>query len=1044
MQNYNETFLDALAMLNPAQQQAVEHIEGPMLVIAGPGTGKTHILAARIGRILQLSDAQPQNILCLTFTEAGVQAMRKRLLQFIGPDAHRVHIHTFHSFCNSVIQNNLERFGRHDLEPMSDLERVEIIRRLIDELPLSHPLKLGRADVYYYEKHLHDLFSRMKAEDWSPAYVTAQIQAYLHDLPLRREYIYQVSRGSFKKGDPKQSKIDDETEKMTRLQAAADLLPRYRLLMQQARRYDYDDMILWVLRAFEEHEALLRNYQEQYLYFLVDEYQDTNGAQNEVIRQLVHYWDQPNLFIVGDDDQSVYEFQGARLKNLTDFYDSYREHLALVLLRENYRSAQGILDAAAALIAHNERRIVNRLQALGIDKTLTAGHPTYSQLAVQPQIRCYPNRLHEETDIVAQLARWQAAGIPPGEMAVIFAKHRQAQNLMRLLDKMGMAYQTKRRVNILDLPVVRNLRSLLEYLHSEFVQPHSGEQLLFQILHFDFLGLQPDELARLSVYQSRQAYATRLPWREMLAKAETLPELALESPAPFADLARLISQWLTDITALSLLAFVEKVINRSGLMAQAIRRADRVWQLQVLRTFMDFVQAESDRRPRLTLERLLATFQNMDANALAIELYKSVDDAVGVQLVTAHSAKGLEFQKVIIMDCAKEGWEPQQRGSNNRFPLPDTLTLSGEEDALEARRRLFYVAMTRAQDELWMTYSEADYREKPLEKAIFLDEILDRTALRISRHSLPVADLAAMQQISLAESETPTISLPAPAVIDRLLEGFTLNVSAMNRFLRCPLSFYYENVLKTPVVHSEAAAYGAAMHNALERLFEKMLLHKDRAFMSEAALIALFEYEMERQRGHFSGAAWANRLAAGRLHLAQYYQQHCATWHKQVRIEYSVRQVEVAGVPVTGKIDRVELYEQGKVVIVDYKTGRHDEAKMRPPTPAQPHGGTYWRQLIFYKLLYEGQEKSLNHQVTEGVVSYLEPDRRGQWMEKRLRYQPDEVATVRQLIRQVYDRILAHEFYEGCGEKYCAWCNFVRGQHAVDSFSDAEIEGLDD
>jgi len=161
LKQYNETFRKELARLNPAQRKAVEEIEGPVLVIAGPGTGKTHILTARIGRILLETDAQPHNILCLTFTDAGVHAMRERLLEFIGPEAHRVHIYTFHSFCNNIIQENLELFGRNDLEPLGDLERVEMMRRILEDLDLNHPLKQGRADIYFYEEHLYNLFQMM-------------------------------------------------------------------------------------------------------------------------------------------------------------------------------------------------------------------------------------------------------------------------------------------------------------------------------------------------------------------------------------------------------------------------------------------------------------------------------------------------------------------------------------------------------------------------------------------------------------------------------------------------------------------------------------------------------------------------------------------------------------------------------------------------------------------------------------------------------------------------------------------------------------------
>ncbi len=330
---YAASFQQIIAQLNDAQRRAVQQTEGPVLAIAGPGTGKTHMLTARIGQILLHSDAQALNILCLTFTDAAVNAMRQRLLSFIGPEAHRVHIYTFHSFCNKVIQENLEAFGRHDLEPLSDLERIAILRAIIDGLDVEHPLRLGRRDPYYYERHLTSLFQLMKGERWSVEYLEAHIEDFIQSLPERPEYRYQRSAGAFKKGDLKEAKYQKTHRRMERLRHAVYLFKDYEDALEQQQRYDYDDMVLWVVEAFEENEQLLRTYQEQYLYFLVDEFQDTNGSQSAIVDQLVAYWgDNPNLFIVGDDDQSIYEFQGARMKNMTDFYDQYRKNVLLIVL----------------------------------------------------------------------------------------------------------------------------------------------------------------------------------------------------------------------------------------------------------------------------------------------------------------------------------------------------------------------------------------------------------------------------------------------------------------------------------------------------------------------------------------------------------------------------------------------------------------------------------------------------------------------------------------------------------------------------------------
>src|ERR1700704_661451 len=215
-------FSDEYQKLNDQQRKAVDTIEGPVMVIAGPGTGKTQILASRIGKILLETDAAPQNILCLTYTDAGVVAMRKRLLQFIGPDAYKVGIYTFHAFCNDVIQENLSLFEKTSLDPISDLEKIELFKQLIDSFPKTHPLKRYRGDVYFEINNLQSLFSIMKREGWAPAFINRKIDEYIAVLPKREDYIYKRKYKEFNAGDLKKDKIEEEKERMERLRAAVN------------------------------------------------------------------------------------------------------------------------------------------------------------------------------------------------------------------------------------------------------------------------------------------------------------------------------------------------------------------------------------------------------------------------------------------------------------------------------------------------------------------------------------------------------------------------------------------------------------------------------------------------------------------------------------------------------------------------------------------------------------------------------------------------------------------------------------------------------
>ncbi|MFZ1453262.1 MAG: UvrD-helicase domain-containing protein, partial [Ferruginibacter sp.] len=297
MRHYREIlqnkFAEEYKKLNNEQRLAVDTIEGPVMVIAGPGTGKTQILAARIGKILLDTDALPENILCLTYTDAGTIAMRRRLQQFIGADAYKVNIYTFHAFCNDVIQDNLNLFEKNSLDAISELESIELFKQLIDAFPKNNPLKRYRGDVYFEINNLRNLFSSMKREGWTSEFINERIDAYIHDLPNRDEYIAKRKVKEFNKGDIRTDKIEEEKEKMEKLRAAVHEFANFQNLMRKRNRYDFDDMINWVITVFEENKNILANYQEKFQYLLVDEYQDTSGTQNKLVQLLINYWDKP-------------------------------------------------------------------------------------------------------------------------------------------------------------------------------------------------------------------------------------------------------------------------------------------------------------------------------------------------------------------------------------------------------------------------------------------------------------------------------------------------------------------------------------------------------------------------------------------------------------------------------------------------------------------------------------------------------------------------------------------------------------------------------
>ncbi len=1032
--DYNQKFTEILAELNIRQREAVEHIDGPMLVVAGPGTGKTHILSARIGQILTLTDVYAHNILCLTYTEAGVHAMRERLLDFIGPEAHKVNIFTFHSFCNKIIQDNLNWFGKRDAEPISELEKVELIREIIDELPNDHPIKQLKGNPYVYERQLSSLFDNMKAENWSVSYLQTKIQLYIDSLPTREKYIYKRKGKNFVKGDIKQHKIDEETEKMEKLSAAVGLQPTFSKKMEYRKRYDFGDMIQWILVAFKQNNYLLRRYQEQFLYILVDEFQDTNGAQNQILKLLSDYWEQPNIFAVGDDDQSIYEFQGARVKNILDFHQEY-DDVKLVVLNENYRSSQRILNSASSLIASNKIRLVNKVEA--VDKNLLASRKAVSKSPVVPKIVAYPNYTHEITDIANQIEILKNKEISLNEIVVIYAKHRQAQPLIQLLESKKIAYHTKRKINILQQPIIQNIITILQYIQSEYERPYKGERLLFEMLYIDFFGLSMRDIAQLGALIAKQSLERKNPfWKDFLSNKKALAELELKNNEAINRMMNGLQKLILDYRNQPLTVIVERLINRTGVLHFVTTHEEKIWLMQVISTFLDFVENETLKQPTLKIKGLLNIIDRMNANKIQLGVQQTMFSKEGVQLVTAHSSKGLEFEYVFMLGCEADFWEPSAYRNRYQFRLPDTLTLthSATEDAEEAARRLFYVAMTRAKEHLHLSFSQFSKDGKALAKAVFVDELINYAGLKIEEKTLSNQAIFQAKLFQLQENIEPVTPTLSKDELDGLLEGFTLSATGLARYLNCPLSFYFENVLRAPSVSSVAAAYGSAVHYALQLAFQKMRTHPENQFPTVKIFLLDFEWELNRQRAYLSDKQFKDRLAFGRKTLLDYYNHYVDKWYKdEIRAELAIKNVEIDGVPINGIVDKIEFRRTFELEVVDYKTGKYRKDKINPPNKKNPNGGDYWRQAVFYKILLENYQNK-GWIVTGGAIEYIEPYKNEF---KQARFSPissEDVAIVKEQIKTVYNKIMDHQFSEGCGKPTCAWCNFVQHHHINDRY----------
>jgi DNA helicase II / ATP-dependent DNA helicase PcrA len=1022
--NQRDSFHTLYQNLNPEQKKAVDRIEGPVLVIAGPGTGKTQILGARIGKILLDTDTDPSNILCLTYTDAGAIAMRRRLLSFIGPDAYKVNIYTFHAFCNDIIQDNLSYFEKNKLDPISELEQIQMLRELVDSFPKNHALKRYRGDVYYEIKNLRSLFSTMKREGWTPAFIEEKINDYLADILTRDEYIYKRNGPGYKKGDPNNTKLDEQKERMEKLRAAIHEFDRFQFLMYSGDRYDYDDMINWVIRAFSENEQLLRRYQEKFLYILVDEFQDTSGTQNKLVNLLINFWDKPNIFVVGDDDQSIFRFQGANIYNIEEFANGYQKELLTIVLTNNYRSTQPILDISSQLIGKNQERLINKIE--GLSKDLIASRKDILQLEQPPVIREYQTEREEMIDIVSQIEVLLTNKVAPGKIAVIYKENRYGEELLPYFKIKNLPVYSKRSINLLEDPIIGQILLIIRYLAAEHEIPFSGDEMLFEILHAEWFRIPAIEIATLTAEVAQKQYSSeKTSLRKLLNdKANRLAKDLFSQPLdpPLAAAIRILESLISKVSNSTIQSLFESIFQESGLLQFAMRHVEKQRILQTLTSFFDFIKEETRRQPTLSLQQLVTHLDLMEDNNIDLPLVEVNGSADSVNLLTVHGSKGLEFKYSFFAGCNSHYWE-KKGGANKGFHFPDTL-LQSQANEYEELRRLFYVAITRAETHLYISYSRFRNNGKEAEPSVFIEEIKSGFDLPFEKPVPTEQALSDFQFLLLQGQQPPEMERIEMDFINRVLENFQMNVTALNNYLKCPLEFYFKNLIRIPSPKNENTEFGSSVHYSLEQLFRNMQDNNNQ-FADPSFFLASFNWYMDRHRESFTSEQFRRRKEYGLIILPAYYDKYIRSWNRIVSIERRINNVAIGGVPAKGMLDKLE-FDGKQVNIVDYKTGNPDNAlaKIKGPSDKLPLGGDYWRQAVFYKLLVDRGQR--DWQVISTEFDFIEPNNKKVYIKQKLFITPEDEAIVTGQITETWTKIQNHDFYTGCGKEDCHWCNFVR------------------
>jgi DNA helicase-2/ATP-dependent DNA helicase PcrA len=858
-----------LANLNAQQRRAVTHGEGPLLVVAGAGTGKTQVVTRRIAWLIATKRAKPSQILALTFTDKAAEEMQLRVDQLVPYGYTDTLVATFHAFGDRVIREHALELGLPS-EPrvLSRPETVIFLRERLFRLELDTYRPLG--DPTKFLAALAALFSRLKDEDIAPEEYSAHARA----LTAAAEAV----------GDaPDAAALRDEARRHAELAAAYG---RYQELLAEAGAIDFGDQVRLALTLLREHPAARRGLQERFRYVLVDEFQDVNRAQTQLVELIAE--PHRNVTVVGDDDQSIYRFRGAATGAIVDFLEHFRRARTIVL-RRNYRSRAPILDASYRLIRFNDP---DRLEiSRGLAKRMVPDRRGGGSAPVRQLT--FATGTDEADWVAAEIKRRIRGGAAPRDHAVLVRANADADAFLRSLNVAGVPWRFSGVSGLYSRPEVRLLLAFLRAL----ANPHSSVDV-FALAASEIYGVAGDDLAALT----NRARRTNRSLRETLQEVEGQPGLLRLRPDTRTSMARLVA----DLGRYAELGsrhpageVLYEFLTASGWLRRLAEAGTPAAEeaLGNVARFFEIVRSQSD---LLADDRAAFLAPHLDTLIEAGDDPATADldpDADAVAVVTIHKAKGLEWPIVFLVGLV-DGRFPA-RGRREQLRVPDALlrgTFPAGDAQVQEERRLFYVGMTRARDELLLSHA-LDYGGKRTRRVSpFVLEALDLPAgvAPATRRADPLERLGGF--------EAPAAAEPAPAS-GSSSEPLVLSFYQVDAYLACPLRYRYAHVVRVPTAPNHAIVYGSALHLAVSDFHKR---HARGVVMSEAELISAFEHAWSSE-GFVSREHEEARLEAGRTALRRFRRTQLepgAVIPAYVEREFAFT---LDGDRVRGRMDRVDV-----------------------------------------------------------------------------------------------------------------------------------------
>lgn len=1006
---------------NKEQQKAIDILDGSVMLLAGPGTGKTFTVIERIKHMLS-KGVEPEKILCLTFTDAAANEMKKRIEDELKVVSCGVQIFTYHGFCGSIIEKFSDDFEMpSNYKIISDPVSKALIKECIEEYPPVY-FRTDKNDSYYYINKLKNRINLIKQNrltkekyfenlrenpDWEP------------EIANWKQVIDDVEQGRNKRyKKPPYDKLEAAEKKVNQAKELWTFYDLYFEKMLENKYIDFNDMINIVLEKFESNPSFLHKIANRYEHILVDEYQDTNKSQNEIVFSLAHALETENVFVVGDDDQIIYRFQGAKLETIENYLKEFPK-TKIICLTENMRSTQKILDAARGIIAQDPLSLVNSHKFKDIDgkpinKDLIAKNQEVIEKDKPVRFYKYVDIMQEYTEIVEEIEQIINSDKCPKnkdtgekayyEIAILTRTNDEAQSFAEMLKLRNIPFELKEGKDIFTIPAVNVLYFYIQFL----IDPERFSYRIFELLVSPPFNVNPKDYQVLYKEISKE--------KTFIDVLRKIDKSTLQEPEKFEKFLETYDYLREYKTKENIKNTILEIGGKTGIFDYYMNsEINRTESIAGIKRFIDEAAGFSEIYKTFTLEEFYEYLKSIIQDDEKICTDKSPVPLNAVQLCTYHGAKGREFEYVYMPTLETRKWESSSKSMKSDIPLDkseykDEDTIKNEIKPSDLTK-LMYVAMTRAKHTLRMSYPEKI--EKSVKKPTkFIEKI--QGMLEKEPEPFEYDENNFWNQVNkLILKKGYDYKKDFGEFIDMQLNKIKYySATSINEYIACPRKYMYDYVLNLEVKdgNPNALSYGSAVHKACEEAMKYIQKHKNPP--DKDLFITWFKDELS-QCPMESNIQRQNFEKRGEDKLSEYYCQIVNTFSSQlVAQEYEVNYTFEDGTKYHGYIDRIDKNEDGTYSIYDYKTGNNKNSKIKLEGEHQD----YYYQMAWYKYFYE---QSTGNKVS--VTKFIYPEDY-QAKNDGITYTTDEINKAVEVFKSAVEGIKAHEFEPNKNSNACKYC----------------------